>query len=101
MIDSIVPPSRRPHLKGASYRLRGRGIDSLPSTKPEPELGRLEPHASGLIVARHNGPIFGGASPDGARFLAREVGPCPLAPDCPVKDGLWFVGVCLVLSVSC
>ena len=35
MIDRIVPPRRRPHLKGASYRLRGRGIDSLPSITPQ------------------------------------------------------------------
>ena len=33
MIDRIVHHADVPTLKGASYRLRGRGIDSLPSIR--------------------------------------------------------------------
>jgi hypothetical protein len=67
------PPRRRPEhhqpcqaktvcvplvtMKGASYRLRRRGIDSLPSIKTQ-EPGRLRPRTGGLVFDRHIGLIF-------------------------------------------
>ena len=35
MIDRIVHHAAVITLKGASYRLRGHGLDSLPSTRPD------------------------------------------------------------------
>jgi hypothetical protein len=35
MIDRLVHDADVPTLKGASYRLRGRGINSLPSIKTQ------------------------------------------------------------------
>jgi hypothetical protein len=63
MIDSIVHRADVLTSKAPATGSAHAASTACPAPKPEPEPGRLEPHAGGLIVARHNDLIFGGRRP--------------------------------------
>jgi hypothetical protein len=58
MIDRIVHHADVLTLKGASYRLRGRGIDSIPQHQ-NTEPGRLDNTIGGLIFGRRSASYSG------------------------------------------
>lgn len=57
MIDRIVHHADVLTLKGASYRLRNRGIDTLPSVRTQDPANWTAP-TGGLVFNRHIGPRF-------------------------------------------